>query len=243
MSAAGPRCWIGTSGWIYPHWRGVFYPDALPQSQWFSHYAAHFDTVEINNTFYRLPSETAFDRWREQAPAGFRYAIKANRYLTHIRRLKDCVEPLTRFLERARRLGDRLGPILYQLPPGWGADPDRLAAFAALLPRDLLHVFEFRDPRWFVEPVRATLERYHLSFCLFDMPGLSPPLWVTGPIVYIRFHGSTALYAGRYSWEELALWAERIRGFLQAGHEVYVYFNNDAFGHAVINTMELREML
>ncbi len=237
------RCWIGTSGWIYPHWRGVFYPEGLPPSRWFAHYAAHFDTVEINSTFYRLPSEVAFDRWREQAPPGFRYAVKANRYLPHVRRLKDCAEPLARFLDRARRLGDRLGPVLYQLPPNWSADPDRLAAFAALLPPDRLHVFEFRDPRWWVEPIRATLARYSLSFCLFDMPDLTPPLWVTGPIVYIRLHGSTALYAGRYRREELALWAERIRGFLQAGREVYVYFNNDAFGHAVRNAMELREML
>lgn len=237
------RCWIGTSGWIYPRWRGVFYPEGLPPSRWFAHYAAHFDTVEINSTFYRLPSEAAFDRWREQAPPGFRYAVKANRYLTHVRRLKDCAEPLARFLDRARRLGDRLGPVLYQLPPNWSADPDRLAAFATLLPRDLLHVFEFRDPRWWVEPIRATLARYGLSFCLFGMPDLTPPLWITGPIVYIRLHGSTALYAGRYRREELARWAERIRGFLQAGREVYVYFNNDAFGHAVRNAMERREML
>ncbi|MFZ8843445.1 DUF72 domain-containing protein [Thermoflexus sp.] len=239
----GPRCWIGTSGWVYPHWRGVFYPEDLPQRRWFSYYAAHFDTVEINNAFYRLPSEATFDRWRDQAPEGFRYAVKANRYLTHVRRLKDCADPLARFLERARRLGDRLGPILYQLPPGWPPDPGRLAEFAALLPPDMLHGFELRDPRWWIEPVREVLARGALSFCLFDMPELSPPLWVTGPVVYIRFHGSTALYAGRYAREALAAWAERIRGFLRAGHEVYAYFNNDAFGHAVINAVELREML
>ena len=163
---------------MYPHWRGVFYPQHLPQSRWFSHYAAHFDTVEINSTFYRLPSERAFDRWREQAPPGFRYAVKANRYLTHIRRLKDCAEPLARFLERARRLGDRLGPILYQLPPGWGAAPDRLTAFAALLPGDLLQGFEFRDPRWFVEPIRAILERYRLHRLRLGQPQRQDPVFI-----------------------------------------------------------------
>ena len=234
---------IGTSGWVYPHWRGVFYPPRLAQARWFGHYAGHFDTVEINNTFYRLPSEQVFDRWREQAPQGFTYAVKASRYITHLRRLKDCAEPLERFLGRARRLGDRLGPILYQLPPRWRANPQRLAAFAALLPTDLCHVFEFRDPRWFVDPVRDVLTQHNLSFCIFDLPDVRCPRWVTGPIVYIRFHGSGTLYAGRYSREELATWAETIRQFLSAGHDVYVYFNNDAFAHAVINARELREFL
>ncbi|MCD6520806.1 MAG: DUF72 domain-containing protein, partial [Anaerolineae bacterium] len=125
---------VGTSGWIYPHWRGVFYPQGLPQSQWFSYYARFFDTVEVNNTFYRLPSAQAFDRWREQAPQGFLYSIKANRYITHIRRLRDCAEPLSRFLERAHHLQYTLGPILYQCPPRWRPDPARLEAFVQLLP-------------------------------------------------------------------------------------------------------------
>ncbi len=234
---------IGTSGWVYPHWRGVFYPSGLAQSRWFNHYAGQFDTVEINNTFYRLPSEQAFDHWCEQAPAGFVYAVKANRYLTHVRRLKDCAEPLKRFLDRARRLGNRLGPILYQLPPRWRPNAERLAEFADLLPTDLIHVFEFRDERWFEEPVRDVLARHGLSFCIFDLPGMRCPRWVTGPIVYVRFHGSSTLYAGRYSREELAGWAEMMRSFLSAGHDVYVYFNNDAFGHAVINARELQEMM
>jgi uncharacterized protein YecE (DUF72 family) len=221
----------------------VFYPPGLAQTRWFNHYAGEFDTVEINNTFYRLPSEEVFDRWREQAPEGFTYAVKASRYITHVRRLKDCAEPLERFLSRARRLGDHLGPILYQLPPRWRANPERLAEFAALLPSDLLHVFEFRDERWFAAPVREVLTRHALSFCIFDMPGLRCPQWVTGPIVYIRFHGSASLYAGRYTREELAGWAQAIRRFLAEGRDVYVYFNNDAFGHAVINARELREFV
>ncbi len=236
-------CRIGTSGWVYAHWRGIFYPTSLPQAGWYGHYARHFDTVEINYSFYRLPSETAFDRWREQAPPDFVYAVKANRYLTHIRRLKDVAEPLERFLSRARRLGDRLGPVLWQLPPQWRADLARIEAFAVLLPADLLHVFEFRDPSWFVQPVKDILGRFGLGFCIFDMPGLPCPAWVTGDVVYLRFHGSEVVYGGRYGREALRPWAGRIRDWLAEGRAVYAYFNNDAFGHAVEDARVLRKLL
>jgi uncharacterized protein YecE (DUF72 family) len=238
-----PPCRIGTSGWVYAHWRGVFYPVDLPQSRWYTYYAGHFDTVEINYSFYRLPSEGAFDRWREQAPPGFVYAVKANRYLTHLKRLKDAAEPLERFLSRARRLGEGLGPILWQLPPRWRADPARLEAFAALLPTELTHVFEFRDPRWFVQPVRKVLERHGLVFCIFDMPGLDCPPWVTNEVVYLRFHGSQVVYGGRYGRERLQPWAERVRGWLAEGRAVYAYFNNDVFGYAIEDARTLRGLL
>lgn len=236
-------CHIGTSGWVYAHWKGIFYPKELPQSRWFEHYARHFTTVEINNTFYRLPKEPTFDRWREQAPEGFIYAVKASRYITHLKHLRECTEPVGRFLGRARRLGDHLGPVLYQLPPHWGADPERLEAFARLLPQDLVHVFEFRNRHWFIDLVRQVLERYGLSFCIFSLPGAQCPLWVTGQAVYIRFHGSDWAYGGRYSREELSPWAQRIQGFLTQGHDVYAYFNNDAFGYALENARELKDMI
>ncbi len=237
------HCHIGTSGWVYPHWKGVFYPEEFPQSRWFEHYAHHFATVEINNTFYRLPRESTFDHWREQAPEGFLYAVKASRYITHLKHLRECAEPVERFLRRARRLGDHLGPVLYQLPPHWGADPERLEEFATLLPKDLTHVFEFRNGRWFIEPVREVLERYGLSFCIFSLPGAECPLWVAGQAVYIRFHGSGRACGGRYSHEELSPWAHHIQGFLAQGYDVYVYFNNDAFGYALENARELKEMV
>ncbi|MFQ6101029.1 MAG: DUF72 domain-containing protein [Anaerolineae bacterium] len=237
------HCRIGTSGWVYSHWRGVFYPPDLPQSRWYTHYAKVFDTVEINYSFYRLPSEATFDRWREQAPEGFLYAVKANRYITHLKRLKDAAEPVERFLARAQRLGDRLGPILWQLPPRWRANPERLETFAALLPFDLLHAFEFRDPRWFVEPVRRILEQHGLACCIFDMPGLRCPTWVTGSAVYLRFHGSGEVYGGRYGREGLRPWADRIRTWLSEGCQVYAYFNNDAFGFALEDAQELRAMI
>lgn len=238
-----PRCFIGTSGWIYPHWKGVFYPPDLPQSRWFDYYSRHFATVEINNSFYRLPTETTFDRWQAQAPPGFIYAVKANRFLTHLKRLKDVAEPLERFLSRARRLGDTLGPILWQLPPNWHADPVRLETFAGLLPTDVINVFEFRDPSWFVPPVREILERFRLGFCVFDMPNLSCPLWVTSPVVYVRFHGAERTYAGRYGPAGLEPWTERIRQWLAEGRTVFAYFNNDAFGHAIEDARLLRELV
>ncbi len=234
---------VGTSGWVYPHWRGVFYPDDLPQKRWFVHYARYFDTVEINNTFYRLPSEATFDAWRERAPGPFVYAVKASRYITHVRRLRDCAEPLERFLSRARRLGPRLGPILYQLPPRWKPNLERLAAFLASLPPDLTHVFEFRDPRWFVPQVYDLLREHHVGFCIFHMPDLETPLVVTSNVVYIRLHGAGALYMGSYPDDVLRVWAERIQGWWASGLQVYVYFNNDAFGNAVRNALTLKEFL
>lgn len=252
---------IGTSGWVYPHWRGVFYPPDLPQSCWYNHYAKEFDTVEINYSFYRLPSEQAFDHWREQAPEGFVYAVKANRYITHVKRLKDAADPLERFLSRARQLGEKLGPILWQLPPRWRANTERLETFAALLTpnrsaeasalsltearsrRSLTHAFEFRDPRWFVEPVRDILERHRLAFCIFDMPGLPCPAWVTSDVVYLRFHGSGEVYGDQYGREALRPWATRIQEWLCEGHDVYAYFNNDPFGYAVDDALELRQLM
>jgi uncharacterized protein YecE (DUF72 family) len=150
--------------------------------------------------------------------------LKASRLITHVKRLQNCEEPLDNFISRARRLGDHLGPILYQLPPRWLPNTARLEAFAQLLPHDLLHVFEFRDPRWLVDPVREVLARHQLSFCIFDMPNAQCPHWVTRPLVYLRFHGSTALYAGRYSHEELAQWAVLVRQQAASGHDVYTYF-------------------
>lgn len=238
-----PHCRIGTSGWVYPHWRGILYPPGLPQSGWYARYAEAFDTVEINYSFYRLPSEETFDRWREQAPEGFLYAVKASRYITHVKRLKGVEEPLARFLTRARRLGDHLGPILWQLPPNWNADPQRLERFAALLPADLVHAFEFRDPRWFIEPVRRTLERHNLAFCIFDMPGLPCPTWVTGAVVYLRFHGSSAIYGGWYGPDALRPWATPIRKWLDENYTVYVYFNNDACGYAVRDAQTLQHLI
>ena len=237
------RYWIGTSGWVYAHWSGLFYPEELRQRDWFDFYARHFATVEINNTFYRLPKEQAWEQWRRQAPPGFRYAVKGSRFITHIKRLRDCEEPAETFVGRARLLGDRLGPLLWQLPPQMKCDLERLEAFLHILPRDLQHVFEFRRRDWLQPETFATLRRHNLGFCAYHMVDEETPLEATTDIAYLRFHGSDALYGGRYSDRQLAGWAERLRALPEDVREVYVYFNNDAFGYAIDNAVSLRGIL
>jgi uncharacterized protein YecE (DUF72 family) len=161
---------VGCSGWNYKHWRTLFYPEKLPQKRWFEHYSSVFDTVEINNSFYMLPSADTFAKWRDQAPPGFRYAVKANRFLTQAKKLKDCEEPLQRMMTPMRQLGDRLGPILYQLPPRLKLNLERLETFLQLVPKDVTNVFEFRERSWYVPETLDLLGRYGASFCATTCP-------------------------------------------------------------------------
>ena len=236
---------IGTSGWVYQHWRGLFYPRDLPQPEWFAHYAREFDTVEVNNSFYRLPSETAFDAWREQAPPGFLYAVKASRYLTHMKKLKDPEGPLKLFFERVGRLGPTLGPVLYQLPPRWRLDLPRFEHFLAALPPGYRHVVEFREASWLTEPAFALMERHGVAHCLHDMRPLQVPPRVTAPLVYVRFHGDPdhPAYLGNYDLPTLEAWAARIADWRRQGLDVYAYFNNDNRGYAIENARTLRGLL
>jgi uncharacterized protein YecE (DUF72 family) len=228
---------IGTSGYHYDHWRGVFYPEELPKTEWFSHYATQFDTVEINNTFYRLPEAKTFETWQRQAPKGFCYALKFSRYGSHIVRLKKPRGTIGRFLKRAERLGEFLGPVLVQLPPNWKADPDRLAAFLRAAPKNRRWTVEFRDPRWFCEEVFAILNEHDCALCIHDMIEDHPRL-VTAGWVYLRFHGER--YGGSYPAEKLRTEARWIKLQLADGKDVFAYFNNDAEGYAVENAVELR---
>jgi uncharacterized protein YecE (DUF72 family) len=238
---------IGCSGWNYDHWRGRFYPKELTPAHWFEFYAATFDTVEINNVFYRLPEAKTFKAWRSQAPEGFLYAVKANRYLTHLKKLKDVKTPLRKFLDRARILRESLGPILYQLPPRWRLNRDRLESFLDLLPDDLLHVIEFRDQSWLVDEVFQLLNDRGISYCAHDLRATNPPLraprLVTGPIAYVRFHGPKQRYRGSYPEPTLRSWAEWIEDQARGGKDVYVYFNNDAEAHAIRDAQRLRRKI
>jgi len=235
----GAKYYIGTSGWVYSHWRDVFYPPKLPQSKWLEFYTGYFSTVELNNSFYRLPSEQAFSNWRATSPEGFRYAVKVSRFITHIKRLKDVAEPIETFLERARHLNEKLGPLLYQLPPNMHRNDERLESFLSLLPKGLRHVIEFRHQSWLDKGVFDILRRHNIGFCVFDMPGLPCPLLATADFAYIRFHGSTGLYFSRYSDEELEEWARSISGLAKDLDTVYIYFNNDAEGFAIKNAQTL----
>jgi len=185
-----PSIRIGCSGWQYKHWRASFYPTSLPQSRWLEYYARQFDTVEINNTFYRLPETPTFAAWRRRVPRGFVSAVKASRYLTHMKKLKDPKEPLSRFFMRAKGLKRALGPVLYQLPPHWKIDLERLDAFLKALPRTRRHAIEFRDPSWYSDEVFTRLERHKVALCLHDMAGSATGKLPVGPFVYVRFHGA-----------------------------------------------------
>jgi uncharacterized protein YecE (DUF72 family) len=232
---------VGCSGWVYRHWKGQFYPDGLPQKRWFQHYSADFDSVEINASFYRLPRPETFDRWREKAPPGFRYAVKVNRFITHMKKLLDCDEAVDEFIALARRLGPTLGPLLYQLPPSLKRNDERLGAFLTRLPPDLEHVVEFRCADWYAEEVLALLDRNAVGFVVHDLVGLASPRWASGRTAYVRFHGTSGKYRGRYSTGQISDWAGWLREQLAAGRSGWAFFNNDIGGDAIEDARALRD--
>jgi uncharacterized protein YecE (DUF72 family) len=233
---------IGTSGWEYEHWKGTFYPRGLARDRWLEFYAERFDTVELNASFYRLPEADTFARWGQRVPPGFQFSVKASRYLTHLRRLREPDEPLERLWGRARRLGGALGPMLYQLPPRWRPNPARLAAFLAAIPPDAPQAVEIRDRRWYRPDVRDMLESAGVALVIHDMPESRAPIRRVGPIVYVRFHGAGQRYGGAYSSQLLSAWAGRIAEWAEAS-SVWAYFNNDIGGHAVRDAERLRRMV
>lgn len=238
-----PKFYIGTSGWHYDHWKGAFYPPGLSKSKWLKFYSQYFPTLELNNSFYKLPSEKAFSGWRESSPPDFLFAVKANRFITHIKKLRNTSEALENFLSRARWLGEKLGPLLFQLPPGMERSEKLLDEFLSLLPKGSDYVFEFRNESWLEQSIFKILEKHGVGFCIYDMPGFTTPLIATVDFAYIRFHGSVLMYGGCYSDEELKVWSERICRLYQGLRAVYIYFNNDAEGFAVRNAQTLQGFL
>jgi uncharacterized protein YecE (DUF72 family) len=233
---------VGTSGWSYDDWAGAFYPEGLPRSRWFEHYVTRFPTVEVNATFYRLPSEAMVRRWRELAPPGFRFVVKGSRVITHLRRLEGCEEELGRFLERVRGLGPSLRVILWQLPPSLHLDVPRLERFLALLHReatDVRHAVEFRHPSWLVAGAFAALRAHGAAHVAVSSTRMPCDLTVTADLVYARFHGLGGGYAHDYSAEELAPWVAFLREAHARGLEGYAFFNNDARARAPKNAAEL----
>lgn len=208
-----------------------------------SYYAGVFETVEVNSSFYRLPSEGTLHAWAEQTPPEFVFACKASQYITHRKKLKDPRESLSLFLGRMTALGEKLGPILFQLPPRWRPNPGRLETFLEALPRDRRFTFEFRDPRWNEPEVTELLERYGAALCFFDLGGTTSPLRVTAGFVYLRLHGPGAPYRGSYSDACLADWAGRIAAWQNDGLDVYCYFDNDEQAYAPRNAQRLMEQL
>ena len=223
---------IGTSGWQYDSWRGRLYPADVPKTRWLEHYAARFASVESNSAFYRLPERHTFVDWAARTPDDFAWAVKASRYITHIRRLQDPKEPVERQVDRLEGLGAKCGPVLLQLPPTLRADLDALDATLAAFPRDMRLAVEPRHPSWFVSDTRRLLERRGAALCLADRRGLRAAQWATAPWGYVRFHEGRASPSPCYGRQALATWAARIADLWGPDADVYCYFNNDPGGCA-----------
>jgi uncharacterized protein YecE (DUF72 family) len=247
-----PELRVGCSGWNYASWKGRFYPGDLPAARWLPFYARAFDCVEINNTFYRLPEATTFAAWREQTPDGFLMAVKASRFLTHMKRLREPAEPLDRLFSRVAALGARLGPVLYQLPGNFHLDLARLEGFVKELPRTVraegtrvpvTHVIELRHPSWYVGETWRVLDRHGVSLCLHDKAGSTIAEPRVGPAVYVRFHGTSGHYHGSYPSAMLDRRAARLAEDWQDGRDVFAFFNNDPDATATENARTLRKHL
>lgn len=236
------KIWIGTSGWNYKHWRGRFYPEELKHAEEFEYYQHFFDTVELNNPFYHLPPPETFKHWKAETPKDFVFAVKASRYITHMKKLKDAGDALDTFFSNARLLGKKLGPVLFQLPPGWKVNEERLGDFLKQLPKKKKYAFEFRNTTWYTEGVYQLLRKYNCAFCIYELAGHTSPLQVTADFVYIRLHGPGNKYQGNYSTATLKKWTKKMTEWSSEGKEVYMYFDNDQNAYAAFNAQKIKEL-
>jgi uncharacterized protein YecE (DUF72 family) len=234
---------IGTSGWSYPHWIGPYYPDGTKAASFLSVYARDFASVEINQTFYQLPAPSVVGAWHDETPANFVFACKASRYITHMKKLKDPVQSTERFFDAIAPLGDKLGPILFQLPPRWRVNGDRLANFLDALPESFRYAFEFRDKSWFTAEVYGMLACRDAAVCTYDLDGWRSPVKLTASFMYIRLHGPDGPYRGTYDGRTLFGWARRIESWAARGCDVFCYFDNDEKGFAAIDARRLAAMI
>jgi uncharacterized protein YecE (DUF72 family) len=233
---------VGTSGWQYRHWRKIFYPDKLPQREWLPYFAERFQTVEVNNTFYNLPEESVFDHWRENTPRDFIFALKMSRYMTHLKRLHEPAEAVHRFLERAKHLGPKFGPILIQLPPSYRSDPSALDQALAAFGQSVRIAVEFRHESWFNSETRDVLERRKAALCFADSPVRTQPYWRTTEWGFVRFHEGKGSRAPGYETGTLKIWAGRIADMWAPRDDVYAYFNNDTGGYAIGDSVTFAEV-
>ena len=234
---------IGTSGWSYDHWQGRFYPEQLSAEKRLEHYCRFFSTAEINNSFYNLPSEKTLRAWYETAPDDFIFAAKASRFITHMKKLKDPEDSTAKFFDRITALDDKLGPILFQLPPNWGVDVQRLENLLEALPSEFRYGFEFRDTSWYDNEVYELLEKYNAAFCIYDLEGHVSPKKITSDLIYIRLHGPDCAYQGSYDKQALSGWAGALSNWDSRDREIYCYFDNDQNGYAAQNAQQLSDML
>lgn len=243
MSKKG-KTYIGTSGWHYKHWKGPFYPEDIEHDRMLSFYKDRLHTVEINNSFYQLPDEKTLKAWMNESPKDFIFSIKGSRYITHMKKLKDPKQSLDSFLRRVKLIKKKLGCILFQLPPRWGVNPERLEQFLMTLPEKFRYAFEFRDESWFNRRVLHLLEKHNCAFCIYQIAGRKSPKQVTADFIYIRLHGpGRNAYQGEYSKRELSGWAGAINTWINMGKDVYCYFDNDQNGYAPNDALKLQKMI
>ena len=238
-----PEVRVGTSGWHYKHWVGRYYPEKTSGAKMLGLYVRDFDTVELNNSFYRLPKPETMRAWRDAVPEGFVFAVKASRYITHNLKLKNPQNALDKFLPVAAELGVKLGPILFQTPPSWKVNVGRLEEFLGALPRELRYAFEFREPSWMCDAVYAVLRKFDAALCLYEIAGYQAPMVETASWNYVRLHGPGGKYQGSYSDEALDGWRKQLWRWRAEGRGSYVYFDNDEAGHAAANAMTLKRMV
>jgi uncharacterized protein YecE (DUF72 family) len=244
-ATARGRARVGCSGWQYRDWKGVVYPDTLPQRRWLEHYTTLFDTVEVNNTFYRLPPPSTVEGWAAQAPSSFTFAVKLGQFGSHRMKLRDATSWLPNHVDRLERLGAAVGPTLVQLPPRWRRNAERLDEFLEAAPRRYRWAVELRDPSWLHDDVYDVLRRHGAALCIHDLLADHP--WVlTTDWTYVRFHGPDALaepYHGRYTGRKLRRPAQRLDAWLDDGCDVYAYFNNDWYANAVVDAAWLADRI
>ena len=234
---------VGTSGWQYKHWRKLYYPEDLPVERWLSYYARDFRCVEVNNSFYNLAERSVVEKWCKATPQGFQFALKAPRTITHYKKLKNCEEPLVRFLSWTEVFGKKCGPILFQLPPNWRCNVRRLAEFLALLSDLHRYAFEFRDTSWHCDEVFRLLKDHDTAFCIYDLGGSHSPLVTTAQFAYVRLHGPRAAYTGNYRAPALRTWAGRARSWNRTGQDVFIFFDNDDRAFCVRNARRMPALL
>lgn len=239
----GRRIHIGTSGWHYEHWEGPFFPVGSSSQEWLDHYSERFQDVELNNTFYQLPKVSTLGNWKERTPDGFLFTTNANRYITHMKHLKDPRPSVGIFLKRVRVLEPKLGPILFQLPPSWNFNRQRLESFLPSLPASQRYAFELRDPTWINDEAFELLQEYEAAFCMYQFDGRLSPKWLTADFVYVRLHGPKGAYQVSFDISKLAGWAGAISSWVRQGKEVFCFFDNDQSGHAAQKALRLKNML
>jgi uncharacterized protein YecE (DUF72 family) len=235
--------YIGTSGWSYKHWIGTFYPAGIKESSQFEYYLKSFQTVELNNPFYHLPARETFVKWRKSTPENFIFSVKASRYITHMKKLLDGKETTSLFLKHAGGLKEKLGPILFQLPPGWKINVERLKDFLSHLPKKHRYVFEFRNSTWYDEKIYSLLRKYNCAFCIYELEHHFSPTPITADFVYVRLHGPEGKYAGSYTDTELKKWADQCVNWKKEEKDVFFYFDNDQLGYAAFNAIRLKELI